>query len=258
MAPFSERLGRQQEDSDSIRRRDHLRVDLQITSADLTAEALNRLDLGISETQPDHLPDWNNLKVIHRNTLEPRSHFHIYKSQEDAVVGDVDKSRATLLSGAWGFHLSTSPFKGPHEFYKPDFNHGDWKLIEVPGMWQRQGFGKGPQYTNVNYPFPVDPPHVPYEDNECGRYIRSFKVPDHLKDGSQWRLRFEGVDAAFTVWVNGREVGYSQGSRNPSEFDVSKFLDIDGENALCVEVYQRCDGSYIEDQVRKSTIVLQP
>ncbi|KAK8068675.1 beta-galactosidase [Apiospora phragmitis] len=112
------------------------------------------------------------------------------------------------------------------------------------------GFGKGPQYTNVNYPFPVDPPHVPYDDNECGRYVTKFQVPDRLKkDGDQWRLRFEGVDAAFTVWLNGVEIGYSQGSRNPSEFDVTKCLELDSEeNYLAVEVYQRCDGSYIEDQ----------
>ncbi|KAI0388344.1 glycoside hydrolase family 2 protein [Xylariaceae sp. FL0594] len=245
MAPLSERSGCSQESSDCL---ESLHVDLHLTSSDLTPEPLSRLDLGITETHPNHVPDWSNLKVIHRNILPPRSYFHIYNSIRDAFEGDVKKSRAVLLSGLWGFHLSTSPFKGPREFYKSDFDSHDWKLIEVPGMWQLQGHGKGPQYTNVNYPFPVDPPHVPYEDNECGRYIRRFQVPDRLKDGSQWRLRFEGVDSAFTVWVNGRDVGYSQGSRNPSEFDVTAFLDIDGENTLCVEVYQRCDGSYLEDQ----------
>ncbi|KAI0112597.1 glycoside hydrolase family 2 protein [Nemania sp. FL0031] len=234
----------------TIRTHDSLHVDLQFTSSDVRTDASNHFEQAVSEVKPSKLPDWSNLKVIHRNTLPPRSHFHLYNTEEDALSGDVtDKSRAALLSsGTWGFHFSTSPFKGPRDFYKPDFDHDDWKLIEVPGMWQLQGFGKGPQYTNVNYPFPVDPPHVPYDDNECGRYVRRFEVPDRLKDGSQWRLRFEGVDSAFTVWMNGREVGYSQGSRNPSEFDVSDFIQIDQENLLCVEVYQRCDGSYIEDQ----------
>ncbi|KAI0469106.1 glycoside hydrolase family 2 protein [Xylaria cf. heliscus] len=237
------------EERRAIHERDHLHVDLQLTTTNLRADTLNHLEASTSEVKPDHLPDWSNLKVLHRNTLPPRSHFHLYDSEEDALSGDViNKSRAALLSGTWGFHLSPSPFKGPRDFFKPGFDHGDWKLIEVPGMWQCQGFGKGPQYTNINYPFPVNPPHVPYDDNECGRYILRFEVPDRLKDGSQWRLRFEGVDAAFTVWVNGREVGYSQGSRNPSEFDVSEYLDINDENTLCVEVYQRCDGSYIEDQ----------
>jgi beta-galactosidase/beta-glucuronidase len=109
----------------------------------------------------------------------------------------------------------------------------------------------------VNYPFPVDPPNVPYDDNECGRYVTTFAVPEHLRDGRQWRLRFEGVDSSFTVWVNGKNVGYSQGSRNPSEFDVTSYLDLDSEeNYLAVEVYQRCDGSYIEDQVGWLSFVL--
>jgi len=73
-------------------------------------------------------------------------------------------------------------------------------------------------------------------------------VPKGFKD-HQLRLRFEGVDSAFHVWVNGKEVGYSQGSRNPSEFDISSLVNIDGENILAVQVYQYCDGSYIEDQV---------
>lgn len=196
------------------------------------------------------LPDWNNLKVIHRNTLPSRSHFHLYDTERDALAGRVPGSRAALLSGLWGFHLAPSPLAGPRDFHQPGFDHSRWSLIAVPGMWQCQGFGKGPQYTNVNYPFPVDPPYVPYDDNECGRYVTIFTVPDRIKPaGHQWRLRFEGVDAAFTLWLNGRWVGYSQGSRNPSEFDVTAALEPDGENLLAVEVYQRCDGSYIEDQV---------
>jgi len=200
---------------------------------------------------PDHTPDWGNLKVLHRNTLPPRSHFHLYDSEADALSGDVGESRAALLSGTWGFDLSTTPFAGPREFYRNDFDHAKWKLVNVPGMWQLQGFGKGPHYTNVNFPFPVNPPHIPYNENECGRYVTRFEVPERLRHGKQLRLRFEGVDSAFTVWINGQEVGYSQGSRNPSEFNVTEFLDLKAENMLCVEVYQRCDGTYIEDQVRR-------
>ncbi|KAM0807456.1 putative Glycosyl hydrolases family 2, TIM barrel domain-containing protein [Seiridium cardinale] len=199
--------------------------------------------------QPKQIPDWSNLNVIHRNTLPPRSHFFLYDSEEEALKNDPAQARSLLLSGLWGFDLASSPFNGPRNFYKTSFDNTKWPLVKVPSMWQCQGFGKGPQYTNVNYPFPVNPPHVPYDDNECGRYITTFKVPDNLKDGSQWRLRFEGVDSAFTVWLNGENVGYSQGSRNPSEFDVTSQLDLESEeNYLAVEVYQRCDGSYIEDQ----------
>lgn len=203
-----------------------------------------------SKVRPDHVPDWSNLQVIHRNTLPPRSHFFTYDSERDALSFDVTRARSFLLSGTWGFHLTQGPFNGPADFWDPAFDTSKWDLVKVPGMWQCQGFGKGPQYTNVNYPFPVDPPHVSYDDNECGRYVTKFQVPDRLKKGGdQWRLRFEGVDAAFTVWLNGTEIGYSQGSRNPSEFDVTQALNLDSdENYLAVKVYQRCDGSYIEDQ----------
>ncbi len=102
-------------------------------------------------------------------------------------------------------------------------------------------------YTNVVYPFPVDPPNVPFDNNETGSYIRTFTVPESYRD-HQLRLRFEGVDSSFHVWVNGKEVGYSQGSRNPSEFDITAFVN-EGDNTLAVRVYQWCDGSYIEDQV---------
>ncbi|KAF2999110.1 Beta-galactosidase (Lactase) [Neopestalotiopsis sp. 37M] len=201
------------------------------------------------DVYPQETPDWNNLDVIHRNTLPSRSHYFLYNSEDAAIKAQPSEARSLLLSGLWGFDLADSSFNGPRSFYKPGFNNTEWPLVKVPGMWQCQGYGKGPQYTNVNYPFPVDPPNVPYDDNECGRYVTTFAVPEHLRDGRQWRLRFEGVDSSFTVWVNGKNVGYSQGSRNPSEFDVTSYLDLDSEeNYLAVEVYQRCDGSYIEDQ----------
>jgi len=107
----------------------------------------------------------------------------------------------------------------------------------------------------VVYPFPVDPPNIPYDNNETGSYLRTFTVPESFKD-HQLRLRFEGVDSSFHVWVNGKEVGYSQGARNPSEFDITSFVNIEGENSLAVQVYQFCDGSYIEDQVSKIKFLL--
>jgi beta-galactosidase len=77
--------------------------------------------------------------------------------------------------------------------------------------------------------------------------VRKFEVPKDFKD-DQIRLRFEGVDSSYHVWVNGKEVGYSQGSRNPDEFDITEFVHLDKENTLAVRVYQWCDGTYIEDQ----------
>ncbi|UNI18040.1 Beta-galactosidase [Purpureocillium takamizusanense] len=199
------------------------------------------------------LPDWNNIDVIHRKTLPPRSYFFLYPSEADALTFDVNLARAKCLSGTWKFHLSKSPFNGPRDFYQVGFTEESTTTftdIQVPGMWQLQGHGKGPHYTNYLYPWPVDPPHVSYQENECGRYLKEFSVSDAFAADHQLRLRFEGVDSAFTVWLNGKDVGYSQGARNPSEFDVTQLVKTgDWEtNVLAVEVYQRCDGSYLEDQ----------
>ena len=88
---------------------------------------------------------------------------------------------------------------------------------------------------------------VPFEGNQTGSYIRKFTLPRTFKD-CQLRLRFEGVDSAFHCWVNGSEVGYSQGARNPSEFDITEVLKHNAENTICVKVYQYCDGTYLENQ----------
>lgn len=198
---------------------------------------------------PSELPDWSNNNVIHHNTLKPRSHFYIYSSEGDALTHDTSRAKAQCLSGTWKFSLSKSPFEGPRGFYRKEFDTYGFSDIQVPGMWQLQGHGKGPHYTNYDYPWPVDPPHVPYQDNECGRYVTRFTVKEAFAD-HQLRLRFEGVDSAFSVWVNGKKVGYSQGARNPSEFDITSYVDVDCdcENVLAVEVYQHSDGRYLEDQ----------
>lgn len=196
---------------------------------------------------PQSIPHWNNLAVIHRNTLPPRSHFYLYDKECDALMRDVSKAKAQCLSGQWKFHLSKSPFEGPRQFFKPEFSTANFHDVVVPGMWQLQGHGRGPHYTNFDYPWPVDPPNVSYQENECGRYVTCFRVDQSFED-HQLRLRFEGVDSAFTVWINGKAVGYSQGSRNPSEFDVTHLIRVGKDNTLAVEVYQRSDGSYIEDQ----------
>ncbi|KAF2113093.1 glycosyl hydrolases family 2, TIM barrel domain-containing protein [Lophiotrema nucula] len=196
---------------------------------------------------PTGVPDWNNLSVLHRNTLPLRAYFWNYTSESDALKGDVAKSKTHSLCGSWKFHHSYSPYEALEGFEAPSFDISQWSDIAVPGMWQLQGYGKGPQYTNVIFPIPVDPPNVPFAENETGSYVRRFTIPEQLK-GDQIRLRFEGVDSSFHVWVNGKEIGYSQGSRNPDEFDITDAVVENGENILAVRVYQWCDGTYIEDQ----------
>ncbi|KAI3339662.1 beta-galactosidase [Ustulina deusta] len=203
--------------------------------------------MSLTKVHPPSQPDWSNLGVLHKDTLPPRADFHIYDSVQDALSYNTAKSSRQSLSGTWKFSLAKNPFEGPEGFEDPAFDTAAWDDTLVPSMWQLNGYGKGPHYTNVNFPIPVDPPNVPFADNETGHYVRKFAVSQTLRN-SQIRLRFEGVDSAYHVWVNGKEVGYHQGSRNPAEFDITGVVDQSGENTLAVKVYQYCDATYIEDQ----------
>ncbi|CAG8054031.1 unnamed protein product [Penicillium salamii] len=194
-------------------------------------------------SSPAAVPDWNNLKVIHKGTLPPRAHFYQYDSEEKALSRDRNQSEYLSLNGTWKFRHDESPLEAP------DWTSTDplsWNDIQVPGMWQLQGYSH-PTYTNVNYPFHVNPPQVPIL-NETGSYWREFTTSSEWNN-RQIRLRFEGVDSAFHVWINGEQIGYSQGSRNPAEFDITRFLQPAGSvNTIAVRVYEFCDGSYIERQ----------
>ena len=179
------------------------------------------------------IPDYMNERVFQRNRLPPRAYFL--------------PSQTSSLSGRWKFHYAASPL----EPEPSSDDAGAWSPIDVPGHWQLQGWGH-PHYTNINFPFPCNPPFVPSE-NPTGIYETTFAVPDEwggIEGGLDYRLRFEGVDSAYHFWVNGVEIGYSQGSRNAAEFDINHVVNY-GEgkvNTLRVKVYQWSDGSYIEDQ----------
>lgn len=170
-----------------------------------------------------------NPAVFRRNCLPARA-YHI-------------PATSMLLNGNWEFHMARAPLAAP----KPgeeDFDE-TWSKISVPGHWQLQGWGK-PNYTNTQFPIPVCPPFVPTE-NPTGTYRRRFQVPKEWND-NEIRLRFDGVDSAYHVWVNQTLVGYAQGSRNPSEFDVTPYVRKKGNNEVFVRVYQWSDATYIEDQ----------
>jgi beta-galactosidase len=149
------------------------------------------------------------------------------------------------LCGRWRFHLSPTVAEAPDGFWRPDFDDTAWDHLPVPGHWQLHGYGH-PAYTNVVYPFPVDPPHVP-TDNPTGDYRLTIDVPAGWA-GSPAVLRFDGIDSCGRVWLNGHELGVSLGSRLPAEFDVSALLVPGGRNLLAVRVHQWSAGSYLEDQ----------
>jgi beta-galactosidase len=122
----------------------HLRTASQLSNQDIPSLSD---DLRMTETHtfPKGLPDWSNLEVLHKNILPPRASFHLYDNEADALTRDTTKSKTHSLSGTWKFSLAKSPFDAPPDFYEQKFDAQKWGTIEVPGMWQLQGYGKGPQ-----------------------------------------------------------------------------------------------------------------
>lgn len=194
---------------------------------------------------PAKLPDWENPEVVERGRMEARAYCFAYPDKTSALGMQRGVSPwFLLLNGHWKFHYVPTPVESPERFFHESFDVSRWDTIPVPSCWQMLGYGY-PHYTNVQYPFPVDPPRVPTE-NPTGCYVREFFVPDDWNEKRLF-LRFEGVDSAFYVWVNGEPVGFSKGSRIPAEFDIS-FCARRGPNSLAVRVFQWSDGSYMEDQ----------
>ncbi len=191
------------------------------------------------------LPDWENPAVLSRQREPGHATLIPYADEESARQADRSASPYfKLLNGNWQFLYLPNWKAAPAGFQQELFDASMWDQLPVPSNWQMHGYGR-PHYTNVNYPFPVDPPHVP-QGNPVGMYRCSFSLPDGWA-GRQVFLCFEGVDSAFYAWVNGQLAGYSQGSHLPSEFNVTARLHA-GENLLTVQVFQWSDGSYLEDQ----------
>lgn len=212
-------------------------------------------------TDPGSRPEWKDIGTIQVGTEAPRASFTPFPDRESALEHIFRPERSSLrysLEGVWDFKLASSPHRAIADFHLPTFTPNSlrsydtvgWGTIEVPSNWHMQGYGL-PIYTNVRYPFPIENFAVPEQWNEVGHYRRSFSLPEDWawEPGSDDKifLHFAGVNSAFTVWVNGEKVGYSQGSRTPAEFDVSPFLQA-GENLIAVQVIRWSDGSYLEDQ----------
>lgn len=159
-----------------------------------------------------------------------------------------DAHRLELSGTSWRFRLSPTAGRYGEEFADPGFDDSGWAGLPVPSHWVLHGHGS-PAYTNVPYPFPVDPPRVPTE-NPTGDHRHVFDLRDGWPlgaDGGESLLRFEGVESCARVWLNGRELGTFQGSRLPHEFAVGALLRPHG-NVLAVRVHQWSAGSYLEDQ----------
>lgn len=186
-----------------------------------------------------HLPAYyEDPHTLHVGCEENRSYYIPYAPEEAA-----DSSRLHLLNGDWDFRFYQTPFE-IEDFTKPGYIYNNYDTIPVPSCIQNHGYDHH-QYTNVNFPFPYDPPYVPSENPTCV-YHRNFIVEEDLKEYEQ-HLNFEGVDSCFYLYINQTFVGYSQVSHSTSEFNITPYLKA-GKNDITVVVLKWCDGSYLEDQ----------
>lgn len=192
--------------------------------------------------------DWENHHMLQQNREPARAWFVGFGKQP----GD----RQISLNGLWKFRWVPVPEQRIPDFYKTGYDVSHWVDFPVPANWELNGYGT-PIYVSAGYPFKIDPPRVmsvPRQDyttfterNPVGQYRRSFNLPDEWTSDKQVFVRFEGVTSAFYVWINGQQAGYSQGSTEASEFNITPLIHR-GENNIAIEVYRYSDGSYLEDQ----------
>ncbi len=184
--------------------------------------------------------------------------FNINKENPHTLLISEDTYRLNL-NGIWKFFWTNNEKQYPDSFQEIDFDDKKWSSISVPGNWELNGFGV-PIYTNVTYEFhtipqkdgksssapshrPV-PPEVPDANNEVGFYRKTFNLE---LDNKKYYIYFGAVKSAFYIWINGKLVGYSQGSKTPAEWDISKYI-INGRNTIALQVFRWSDGSYLECQ----------
>lgn len=206
--------------------------------------------------QPAVSDPWQDATVTHINRMPMTAHYLPFTSENGALAQlkmddarrfqlNTQNERRRSLDGVWKFKLVKNPSLALTDFFKTSYNVSDWQNINVPGSWELQGFD-APIYTDVTYPFKANPPFVPQDYNPVGHYVHEFTVPENWK-GMDVIMDFEGVESAFYLWINGKMVGYSEDSRLPAHFNISKFLK-KGKNRLAMKVFRFSDGSYLEDQ----------
>ncbi len=232
-------------------------VDLNDRSAWFTVEQVEKPKI--------QNPIWEDEQIFAINKLPARATFYPYRSESEMLADTLmlaqpwhtpKSSRFMSLNGTWRFNLVPEPSLRPVDFMDPKFNSSTWDTIPVPSNWEMLGYDK-PLYCNVEYPHSNTPPVIRarpgfndngenYGINPVGSYLREFTVPANWLS-ERTILQFNGIYSAANVWLNGEYVGYTQGSNNVAEFDITPFLK-SGKNILAVEVFRWSDGSYLECQ----------
>ena len=218
--------------------------------------------------QTTEQPEWCNEYVSGVNKEEAVQIAIPFTDEQQAMNLTIEESPYyKTLNGIWKFHWVADPKDRPQDFCKPEYDVSQWDNIKVPATWQIEAVRHNknwdkPLYCNVIYPFcewdwkkiqwpnVIQPRPSNYTfatmPNPVGSYRREFILPDSWK-GRDVFIRFNGVEAGFYIWVNGKKVGYSEDSYLPAEFNLTPYLKT-GKNVLAVEVYRFTDGSFLECQ----------
>ena len=208
------------------------------------------------------IPHWEDPEFFSENKLEGHATFMPYTSTSDMKEDEryekpwITPTKASFLSlnGVWKFFFVDNTDERPGSiFYADDADVSRWDNIEVPSCWEMKGYDK-PVYHNVNYIFEDNPPYIKLRsefegklgENPVGSYRRTFMLPETWTE-KRVVLHFDGIYGAAYIWVNGEYVGYSQGSNNDAEFDLTNVVR-SGENNISVQVVRYHDGSYLEGQ----------
>ena len=195
-------------------------------------------------------PEWQDPNVNAINRAAMHTNYFAYESEQAALKGcRLASDNYMTLNGTWKFNWVQNADQRPTDFYKVDFNDKGWDNIQVPGVWELNGYGD-PIYVNVGYPwrsqYKNNPPYVPTVNNHVGTYRKEIELPADWK-GRQIMAHFGSVTSNMYLWVNGKFVGYSEDSKLEAEFDLTKYLR-PGKNIIAFQVFRWCDGTYLEDQ----------
>ena len=181
-----------------------------------------------------------------------RTSFIAFPTAAEAIPEN-DYTRSPFyrtLNGEWSFLRVDRPGAEPEGFFRSGHDDSSWGTMPVPGIWELNGCGD-PVYTNKPYPwhkfFEVKPPLIPHEQNYTGLYRRTVTVPADWK-GRDIFIHIGSATSNVTLWVNGREAGYSEDSKLEAEFDITRYLTPGSDNLIVMRVNRWCDGSFLEDQ----------
>ena len=212
--------------------------------------ALGLLGISLLAGNAQTFKEWQDPEINAINRAPMHTDYFAYESAEAIGNGKMQSQNYMSLDGTWKFFWVANADQRPTDFWKTGYNDKGWDDIQVPGVWELNGYGD-PIYVNTGFAwrnqYESNPPYVPTEKNHVGSYRREITVPASWK-GKDIIAHFGAVSSNMYLWVNGKFVGYSEDSKLEAEFDLTSYLKPGQKNVIAFQVFRWCDGSYLEDQ----------